>query len=610
MIKILYLHCLKHLNVETKVINISDIKSAIGMKGLLGDIVGKSAMSLLALNDLNDIYSKCCAGYGKEFTSELLRTRNIKCDVLASQLEVIPKEGPFIIVSNHPFGGIDGVILFDVISSIRPDFKILTNFILSRIKNLSDYFLPVNPFSDMKNLKNSFSGIRAAREHLLNGGCLGLFPAGEVSTYHGKGYTEDIEWTQSIAKLISKSNVPVIPVYFDGQNSRMFHALGRIHPLLRTAQLPRELTKVKDKTITLRIGKPISPSEIQEHNINSLRRYLRNRTYALEAQIKNIPVETEQLRKSEDEAPIAPSKGKEALMAEIEKLNEKGAKLFDAANFSCYIADYEEIPALIHEIGIKREEAFRAVGEGTGMEADLDKYDIYYKHLILWDNDKSAFAGAYRLGIGAEIMAKYGKRGFYSQSLFKYSQNFTETLSSSIELGRSFVSLEYKKDALPLMLLIRGLMYSILRYDECKYLFGPVSISSSYPLFYRSLMTYYIMEMHSRTFLKKNVKGRTPFKPDFMRVSPRDLIETKIKSIETFDRYMLRLSDNQYRLPTLVKQYLKLGAKIACFNVDKDFNYCIDGLVFLKIADVPKDEIMKLARGAEDPETILNRFRD
>ena len=603
----LYLHNIKYLNVETKVINISDIKSAIGMKGALGDVIAKSAMSLLSLNEINDIYAKSQVGNGRAFTSKVLEVLNIKTDIIAAQLDVIPKEGPFIIVSNHPFGAIDGIILFDAIASIRPDFKILTNFILSYIKNLSEYFLPVNPFTDMKNLKNSFSGVRAAKEHLLNGGGLGLFPAGEVSTYHGNGYTEDIEWTQPISKMILKSNVPVIPVYFHGQNSRTFHALGKIHPLLRTAQLPRELVNKEGQTISLRIGKIINPSEIQEHNINSLRKYLRNRTYALEAQVEP-PVEENLLRKAEDEAPIAPSKGKKALLEEIKKLDEKGNKLFDTAKFSCFIADYEDIPALIHEIGIKREESFRAVGEGTGLEADLDKFDLYYKHLILWDNDKEAFAGAYRLGIGDEIVKKYGKKGFYSHTLFKYSKEFVDTLSSSIELGRSFVALEYKKDALPLMLLIRGLMYSILRYDQCKYLFGPESISSSYPLFYRSLMTHYIMEIHSRKFLKKNVHGRTPFKPDFLRVDPKDLIETKIKTIETFDRFMLRISDNQYRLPTLVKQYLKLGARIACFNVDKDFNYCIDGLVFLRIADVPKDEILKLARGAEDPEMIMNRF--
>ena len=593
--------------METKIINISDIKSAIGMKGILGDIIGKSAMSILGLHDLNHIYSQAADLYGKEFTAKILEVLEIKCDIIASQLEVIPKEGPFIIVSNHPFGALDGIILYNTVAAIRPDFKILTNFLLSRIKNLSEYFLPVNPFSDMKNLKSSFTGVRAAKEHLLNGGGLGLFPAGEVSTYHGKGYTEDIEWTQSMSKLIYKSEAPVIPVYFDGENSTIFHALGKIHPLFRTAQLPRQMCKRAGQTISMRMGKPISATEIQEHNINSLRKYLRNRSYALQAQIE-VPVVDEQLRNVEDEAPIAPTKGQEALKAEIGKLLEKGGKLFDTANFSCFLADYEDIPALIHEIGIKREEAFRAVGEGTGKDVDLDHFDTYYKHLILWDNDRQAFAGAYRLGIGDEIVKKYGKKGFYSESLFKYSKNFEGTLSNSIELGRSFVALEYKKDALPLMLLIRGLMYSILRYDQCKYLFGPVSISSSYPLFYRSLMTYYIMEMHSRDFLKENVKGRTPFKPDFLRVAPRDLIESKIKSIETFDRFLLRLSDNQYRLPTLVKQYLKLGAKIACFNVDKDFNYCIDGLVFLKIADVPKDEILKLARGAEDPEMILNRF--
>lgn len=604
----LYLHyIIKRLNVETNLINISDIKNAIGMKGVLGEIIGKSAMSLMRLHDLNKVYAQCQHLQGREFTEALLKNNNVKVDLITEQLENIPKEGPFIIVSNHPFGAFDGIILFNLVASIRPDFKILTNFILSHIKNLSEYFLPVNPFSDMKNLKSSFSGVRAAKEHVLNGGGLGLFPAGEVSTYHGNGYTEDIEWTQSMAKLIQKSKVPVIPVYFDGQNSRVFHALGRIHPLLRTVQLPKEMLKRANSTVSIRIGKPISPSEIQEHNINSLRKYLKNRSYALQAQIEH-PVADENLRKKEEETPIAPSKGKDLLIAEIDKLTKGGNKLFDTANFSCFLADYDEIPALIHEIGIKREEAFRAVGEGTGMDVDLDKFDIYYKHLILWDNAAHAFAGAYRLGIGDEIVKKYGKRGFYSQTLFKYSQNFTDTLSSSIELGRSFVALEYKKDALPLMLLIRGLMYSILRYSECKYLFGPVSISSSYPMFYRSLMTHYIMEMHSRDFLKKNVKGRTPFKPDFLRVSPKDLIETKIKSIEIFDRFMLRLSDGQYRLPTLVKQYLKLGAKIACFNVDKDFNYCIDGLVFLTIADVPKDEILKLARGAEDPEKILNRF--
>lgn len=577
------------------------------MKGPIGTVIGSSAMRLLSLCELNKLYAGLYQHQGREFTEKMIEEMNVKYDIIASQLENIPQEGPFIIVSNHPFGGYDGILLFNIVSSMRPDFKILTNFILSHIKNLSDSFLPVNPFSDMKGLKNSYAGVRAAKEHIINGGGLGLFPAGEVSTYHGKGYTEDIEWTKSISKLIHGSKVPVIPVYFHGQNSRMFHTLGRIHPLLRTAQLPREMLKMRDKTITMRIGKVISASEISEYdNYTKLGRYLRNRSYALEGLIEKKPQEN--LRDKESEVSIAIPKSKKQMLEEIERLNNEKCKVFDLASYSCYLADYDKIPAIIHEIGIRREESFREVGEGTGTSIDLDKYDKYYKHLFLWDNDKQKLVGAYRLGFGKDIMERYGKDGFYTESLFHFSKFATGHLSQCIELGRSFVALEYKKEALPLMLLLRGLLLSVVKYPEYKYLIGPVSISSSYPKFYISLMYYYILKKHSTHDIRRNFKSRTPFKPDYLRVSPEDLLGTKMGTVETFDRFLLRLSDQQYRLPTLVKKYLKLGAQIACFNVDKDFNFSVDGLVFLKLSDVPKDEIAQLAKGMENQDEIYSRF--
>lgn len=596
---------LKNLNVGTNLVNLSDMKSAIGMKGVAGDMVGTVAMSLLGINRINRKYSKFCQYYGREFTEEVIKHFNVKVDLIAQQLQSIPKEGPFIVVSNHPFGAFDGIILFNEVSAIRPDFKILTNFILSHIKNLSDYFLPVNPFTDIASLKSSFSGVRAAKEHLASGGGLGLFPAGEVATYHGHKYSEDIEWARSMAKLIQNSGVPVIPVYFHGENSPMFHTLGKIHPLLRTAQLPREMLKRGGKTVSFRIGKPISPSEISEHSLTSLKKYLRNRTYALEAQVVESKDKSVLRQK---EVPLEISKGKVALEAEIDKLTSLGCKLFDGANYSCFLAEYDQIPVLMHELGIRREEAFREVGEGTGLNLDIDEYDTYYKHLILWDNDKKCVAGGYRIGNGEEIMPQKGLKGFYTSTLFKYTKEFTDTLSDSIELGRSFVSVSHKKEALPLLLLLRGLMFSMVKYPNCKFLFGPVSTSAEMPLFYRSLMVYYILEEHSQDFLKENIKGNEEFKQDFMRVNPRDLIETKIRSIDSFDRFLLRLSDNQYRMPTLVKQYLKLGAKIACFNVDKAFNYSLDGLVFLKISDIPKDELLKIARGVENSDELLRRF--
>ena len=246
-------------------------------------------MSLMGLNRINRLYPEFGEFHGREFTKAAMRTFRISTDILHEELEYIPKEGPFIIVSNHPFGGWDGIVLYNTVAAIRPDFKIITNFILSCIPNLKDCFLAVNPFSDNKGLKSSFSGIKAAMDVLDKGGCVGIFPAGEVSTYYkGRKYPADKEWTGAIMKLIRNSGVPVVPVYFDGTNSRWFHFVGKIHPVLRTVNLPNELLKRSGKTVTMRIGRPFPASEIQKYkDIKELGRVLRNRVYAMEANIHN-----------------------------------------------------------------------------------------------------------------------------------------------------------------------------------------------------------------------------------------------------------------------------------------------------------------------------------
>lgn len=594
--------------VKTKVVNISDIKSAIGMKGAIGTIIGSVAMRLMGFCKINSIYSNFAEYHGQEFTEKALENFKISYDIKTSELSYIPTDGPFIIVSNHPFGGWDGIILYNTIAALRPDFKILTNFILSHIGNLKDSFLPVNPFSD-KNLKNSFSGIRAAKEHIINGGCLGLFPAGEVSTFHGKWYTEDKEWSKTLIKFIKNCNVPVIPVYFNGSNSKQFHAFGKIHPILRTIRLPKELLGKMGKTITMRIGRPITVSELSEYSdIKELGSYLRNRTYSLESMVvKRRKRILQHILNEDSEKPIALPRDKKKMIYEINSLNQN-SKLYELGNFVCYLASNEDIPSVVYEIGRKREESFRAIGEGTGTAIDLDRYDTYYKHLILWDKQKKAVAGAYRLGIGSEIIEKYGVEGFYSQSLFNYSKKIISTLTETIELGRSFVSVEYQKEALPLMLLIRGLMYSVLKYDNCKYLMGPVSISSWYPAFYRSLIIYYIRSTHSSETFSKFVKAKHPFIYNFDRVDAQALLQKKMDSIDKFDRFILRISDNEFRMPTLVKKYLKMGAKIINFNVDKNFNNCVDGLVLLKLTSIPKEEILQLSKGAPNQDEILKRF--
>lgn len=591
--------------MSTKLINKSDIKKAIGLKGVWGDIVASCAMWIMGLNKINRLYANSAKYDGKEFSESILKSFNVKYIIDDASLDNIPADGSCIFVSNHPFGGVDGLILYSIVSNKRDDFKIMTNFVLSYIPNLKEDFLPVNPFSN-KGIMSSFSGIRSAVEHIEKGHSLGIFPAGEVATYYGKGIIEDLNWQPSAIKLIANAKVPVIPVYFHGTNSKFFHLIGRIHPFLRTLRLPRELINKQGKTITLRIGKSIPVSDIdmyQDHT--ELGEYLRSRCYALEANLPEAQKYLNENRLKSVRSILAPL-NVGAILQELKSHPE--SLLFEVASFQCYLLDYDQIPTLMYEIGRKREEAFRAVGEGTNREIDIDEFDTYYKHLILWDTTNYCVVGAYRLGIGKNILVEKGLTGFYTNTLFDFKPKLIERLDNTIELGRSFVSTEYQRDALPLMLLIKGLLISVLRYPDCRYLMGPVSISSWIPLFYQSLIYHYLNNNCLYGEPAEYAVAKSPFVPDFLRVDPAALLGRKMDSPDMLDRFLMRLSNNTYRLPTLVKKYIKLNSKVLSFNVDKEFNYCIDALIILDMKDIPENDIQMLTRdiSPEEQEKIIS----
>jgi Putative hemolysin len=595
--------------MTNKLVSIQDVKRALKLRGLTGKIIASMILGVSGLSKVNKKYARISSHYGRDFSGAALMEFGISFEIDEKELEYIPPDGPFIITSNHPFGGAEGLILLYIIGSLRPDIKFLTNFMLSHIPNLKEFCLPVNPFSDNPELAKSYGGLKMAIEHLKKGKALMLFPAGEVSTTYGGSLTvEDKEWQSSVIKLVNNANVPVVPVYIHGSNSRIFHYIGRIHPMLRTLILPRELLNKRGKTIKVRIGKSISQNEIGDYkNVKELGRFLRARSYALEANILLSAKKSGHNGGSEAMVNIALPKNRRALQKEINALSADKL-LFTNGNYSCYLTDSASIPLMMHELGRRREEAFRAVGEGTGKPLDLDEYDEYYKHLILWDRQKTRLVGAYRLGFGNEILPKKGVKGFYSQSLFNYKKPFHKILAQTIELGRSFVVVDYQREAFPLMFLIKGLFYSVLHNRNVKYLMGPVSISSWYPVFYRSLMIYYIRKMYSAKEFENDVIPRMPFSPDYLRSDPRYLIGDRVDSIEKFDRYMLRLSNGKYRLPTLVKKYLKINSRIINFNVDPEFNYCVDGLVLLDIAKASQSEIEALAKGEKDWNKVRERF--
>jgi putative hemolysin len=590
-----------------QVVTKSDLKKALGLKGFFGTCVAGMAYGYLRLGKINRLFDAAADYQGREFADHLLENMNIRIEVSPEQLENIPKEGGFVMVSNHPFGGIEGVMLLSAIAKVRPDFKLMANFILSHIPNLKECFFSVNPFEKNPEWKSSVGGIKGAVQHIAAGNGLGVFPAGEVSRYHGHDFPEDLPWSNSIARIIKSAGVPVIPVFWDGRNSKWFYTVDKIHSMLGTGRLTKELINKHDKCFNLQIGKPISPAEIETYEKPAdLAAYLRSRSYALEANVKDEKPAVVNAKW----APIEPSRDRQLLIQELETIRENGL-LFSAATYDCYLADYKEIPNLMHELARLREEAFRFIGEGTGKSLDTDEFDCHYKHLILWDNKKQQVAGAYRLGFGNEIMKEKGIRGFYISTLFGFDPAFGETLEKTIELGRSFVTVDYQREVLPLVLLLRGLAAVVIKHPEIEHFIGPVSISSWYPKFYQSMIVRYVTEKHPvNPELANMAKPTTPFHEDFLKVDADVLMKENMESIDKFDKFMFRLSNGEYRLPTLFKKYLKLNAKFLCFNVDPDFNDTLDALLFLTFTDFPENEVMPLFRDGteEEQKEVRKRF--
>lgn len=588
--------------MSAKVINKSEVKKSMKIPGIPGSLLAAMTMKIAGLDKLNELYDRLADYKGVEFSDKVLESLDITLNVNTSALENIPKEGGVVITSNHPFGGLDGLAALSILGKVRKDVKILTNFILSKVPNVSDHFIPINTtYAFGKFTAPTISGLRQAEEHLLKGGLLVIFPAGEVSSWNNQGkVVEDAEWMTYISRQVRRSKCPVIPMYFHGKNSKYFQWLGRISTKLSDLRFTGEIFDKKGKEIKVRIGSVIQHAELEKFQEDKIvAKFLRSRSYMLEADTieKDESVYTTRL------GDFVPT---DVLLKELEE--NKDAHLFDVGTLSCYLFDYSRIPNIMREIAVRREEAFRAVGEGTNNSLDTDPYDVYYKHLVLWDNTTKDLVGAYRLGLGADILREKGIHGFYADTLFRYSDKFAPVLEKCVELGRSFVCVSHQKDTLALMLLLKGLFYTLMKYPEYKYLIGPVSISSWYPMLYRSVMIHYLKQFHRNPAYDDMTNPKTPFVPDFGRVDPEALLFGKTANLEMFDRYLLRMSGGQYRLPPLLKKYIKMGSKIIDYNVDPDFNYCVDGLIMLALEDIPTDDLDSLSREFDVREPIYRRF--
>jgi len=573
-----------------------EISKVLGLQklGFIGTFIGWLLIKVLRISALNRIYNRNKNKSDLDFLNGVLDDCNIEFQVPEEDLKRIPKDGAFITISNHPLGGVDGILLLKLLLEKRADYKIIANFLLHRIEPLKSYVMPVNPFENRKDAKSSVAGIKSALSHLKEGKPLGIFPAGEVSTYKDGKLKVDKPWEQGAVRLIKKAEVPVIPIYFHAKNSRLFYILSKISDTLRTAKLPSEVISQEGKVIKVRIGKPIYVKDQQEYkDMNSFYEFIRKKTYMLANPFekKSKLLSTENIKIKKPAKKITAQRNVESFIKEVDALRENNGRLLESKNYEVFFANAKQIPNLLHEIGRLREITFRDVGEGTNKSIDLDKYDKYYYHMFLWDRDANCLAGAYRMGLGKEIFKKYGINGFYVQTLFRIEPELHQMMENTIEMGRAFIIGEYQQKPMPLFLLWKGIVHVTLRYPEHKYLMGGVSISNQFSDFSKSLMIEFMKSHYYDPYIAQYIQPKKEFKVQLKDADKDFVFDSTKADMQKFDKVIDEIEPGALRIPVLIKKYVKQNARLVAFNVDPKFNNAVDGLMYIKVADIPDSTV-------------------
>ena len=573
----------------------------------LKSLVPPFLYKLLGIHKLVEAYpkilieSKDKSGKCEDFAAAFLRVLNVRVEVSKRDLENIPTTGPVMIVANHPFGGLEGVFMIDLLRRIRKDSKLLANYLLNYIPEFAQYIIPVDPFGTEKSAQKNINSLKTSIKWLRAGNVLGIFPSGTVS-YLNLRRREIVDpiWNKNIVKIIKGAGATVVPVFIHGRNSVLFQILGLIHPRLRTAMLARELMNKTNRSVSIDIGNPIPYKKLENMSDSEAIEYLRMRTFIM----KNNTTITGVLDSEvENYDPIVPAVPPAVLEKEVAGLTNEH-RLCSIGDVEVYSARAVEIPSCLREIGRLREITFRLTSEGTGKSIDLDQFDNYYDHLFAWNSKTKEIVGAYRIGCVDEIIEKYGISGLYTYTLFKYSEKLLEQISSSLELGRSFVRPEYQRNASALLILWRGIATFAYKRKKYRNLFGPVSISSDYNSISRQLIISFLQNNSFIPTLAKMVKPRRGYRNIRIKGVDKSTLVNVVKDVQEVSELIAEIEKRERGIPVLLKQYLKIGGKILGFNVDPDFGNVLDGLILVDLA-AADERFMAKYMGAE----ALREFR-
>ncbi len=524
---------------------------------------------IIRQNEINKYLRKYSDKRGFEFIDELFDDLDFSFQVSDKDRQKIPSEGKLLIVSNHPLGGLDGLVLLKLVSEVRRDVKIIVNDILLNINNLSDLFLPYD-ISNKSFQKENLSLIESAlkREEAVI-----IFPAGEVSRLGIKGIKDGI-WHKGVIYFSRKLNVPVLPVLIKAKNSLIFYLVSLINKELSKYLLPNELFNKRFKVITIKVGHQI-PAKVfngYQGRARHIVKLLKKHTYLLGKNSKELFITEKNIIHPVDRKLLKAQLRKEDLLL----TTKNGKKIF--------LTDIVNSPDVVKEIARLREVTFRKIGEGTGRKADTDKFDQSYQHIVLWDENDIEIVGSYRIGFCRDIILKKGLNGLYSSTLFNYTGEFVDLLDYSLELGRSFVQAKYwNTNALDY--LWQGLGRILLNNPEIRYLFGAVSLSNTYLKEAREMIVFFYKKWFSGGSNMAAAKNR-------FIISDRRIEELEnIFSADNYDAEFKTLKNvlraYGYSVPVLFRQYTELcesgGVEFLDFGVDTDFHSCLDALILVDV---------------------------
>lgn len=535
----------------------------------------KIAQKIIHEDKINDFLAQYSHLEGFEFVEAVLDYFAFDFSYSNNDIENIPATGRVVVIANHPLGALDALCLLKLISVIRKDVKIVTNDFLAGVKSLDSLFIKINNFKQSQ----SKLSIQRIYDALNNDEAVIIFPAGEVSRVSPYGI-RDGSWQKGFIKFAQKTKSPILPILVDAKNSKAFYTISILNKTFSTILLSDEMFKQKDKNISIKIGKLIPNKNIllKDTDISDLVKLYKKHLYGLKKG-KRLFFKTQNA--------IAISESKQSIKKELKQSKLLG-KTGDGKLI--YLYTYQSDSALLKEIGRLREVSFRQVNEGVNKKRDTDKYDKYYKHIVLWDEDDLEIVGAYRIADAKSVLKEYGFDGFYANTLFEFQESFRPYLENSIELGRSFVQPKYWGSR-ALDYLWFGIGAYLKANPHIKYMYGPVSLSASLSPIAQDLIVHF----YSNYFEADNqiVKVRNGFEYHY---EDEELLNMTANHNYKKDLGVLKssLKTLDASIPTLYKQYGDVcedgGVTFHGFNLDKDFSNCIDGFIMVEIQKIKKSK--------------------